>query len=177
MSPTVHRRPLKVLRTLSASSSQVCSNSRCTARVKLSTAIMKNRNPTIPRLVLTPEGGAKMSWTAAAPPPVNSYRSMMRSAVPLPPSSVITVLATIVSGIVAVSAPEARAIARSKPATFWNRLTTRSTNSGRSQNVSVRATRSRFTRRRWSSRASSPAMAQPATLRSSSPKTYRPWMM
>src|SRR6187455_1804769 len=72
---------------------------------------------------------------------------MMRSAVLLPPSFEATALATMVSGIVAVSAPEARAIARSNPATFWNRLTTRSTNSGRSQNVRVRATRSRFTRR------------------------------
>src|SRR4051812_40336698 len=68
---------------------------------------------------------------------------MMRSAVSLPPSSEVKELPTIVSGIMAVSAEEARAIARSKPATFWNRLTTRSTNSGRSQNVSVRRTRPR----------------------------------
>ena len=53
----------------------------------------------------------------------------------------------MVSGIVAVSAPEASAIERSKPTTFWNRLTTRSTNSGRSQNVNVRTTRSRLMRR------------------------------
>ena len=51
------------------------------------------------------------------------------------------------SGMVAVSAPEASAIARSKPATFWNRLKTRRMNSGRSQNVSVRTTRSRSMRR------------------------------
>ena len=70
---------------------------------------------------------------------------MMRSAVSLPPSCDDTALVTIVSGIMAVSAPEARAIERSNPATFWNRLTTRSTNSGRSQNVSVRTTRSRST--------------------------------
>ena len=44
---------------------------------------------------------------------------MMRSAVPLPPSCEDTALVTIVSGIVAVSALEARAIERSKPATFW----------------------------------------------------------
>src|ERR1700742_3226224 len=71
---------------------------------------------------------------------------MMRSAVPLPPSREAMALVAIVSGIVAVSAPEARATDRSNPATFWNRLTTRRTNSGRSQNVSVRAICSRFTR-------------------------------
>src|SRR3954447_11291421 len=70
---------------------------------------------------------------------------MIRSAVPLPPSLEARELVTIASGIVAVSPPEARAIARSKPATFWNRLMTRSRNSGRSQNVSVRRTRSRLT--------------------------------
>src|SRR4051812_42501187 len=69
---------------------------------------------------------------------------MMRSAVPLPPSSEATALVTINSGIVAVSAAEASAIERSNPVTFWKRLTTRSTNSGRSQNVSVRRTRSRL---------------------------------
>jgi hypothetical protein len=53
-----------------------------------------------------------------APPPVSAYRSMMRSAVSLPPRFEATLLATIVSGIVAVSAPEASAMARSKPATF-----------------------------------------------------------
>ena len=97
----------------------------------------------MPRLVLTPSGGAKMSFTASAPPPVSSYRSMMRSAVSLPPRSEASVLAAIVSGMKAVSAPEASAIARSNPASFWNRLTTRSTKSGRSQNVSVRRTRPR----------------------------------
>ena len=63
---------------------------------------------------------------------------MMRSAVALPPSCEASALATIASGIKAVSAPEARAIERSNPASFWKRLTTRSTNSGRSQNVNVR---------------------------------------
>ena len=67
---------------------------------------------------------------------------MMRSAVLLPPSCDAKALVSMASGMVAVSAPEARAIARSKPATFWKRLKTRSTNSGRSQNVSVRTTRS-----------------------------------
>ena len=43
---------------------------------------------------------------------------MTRSAVLLPPSRVDTALATIASGIVAVSAPEASAIERSNPATF-----------------------------------------------------------
>jgi hypothetical protein len=43
---------------------------------------------------------------------------MMRSAVSLPPRREAIVLMTIVSGIVAVSAPEARAIARSNPASF-----------------------------------------------------------
>ncbi|MGW7383912.1 hypothetical protein [Streptomyces sp. NPDC054794] len=51
---------------------------------------------------------------------------------------------TIASGINAVSALEARAIERSKPTIFWNRLTTRSAKSGRSQNVSVLMTRSRW---------------------------------
>ena len=100
---------------------------------------------------------------------------MMRSAVPLPPSSEATALVTIASGIVAVSAPEASAIARSKPATFWNRLTTRSTNSGRSQNVSVRTTRSRSTRRRrcsFSSSGSSAALkAREYRVRGTSPTT------
>src|SRR5829696_5742481 len=68
---------------------------------------------------------------------------MMRSAVPLPPSTDAIELVAIASGIVAVSAPEASAIARSNPAILWKRLTTRSTNSGRSQNVSVRRTRPR----------------------------------
>src|SRR3954451_6692143 len=68
---------------------------------------------------------------------------MMRSAVALPPSFDATALATIASGITAVSALEARAIERSNPASFWKRLRTRRTNSGRSQNVSVRVTRSR----------------------------------
>jgi hypothetical protein len=71
---------------------------------------------------------------------------MMRSAVSLPPSWEDTALMAMTSGIVAVSAPEASAIARSKPAIFWKRLTTRSTNSGRSQNVNVRA------KRRWCAR-------------------------
>jgi hypothetical protein len=43
---------------------------------------------------------------------------MMRSAVPLPPSSEAIALVTINSGIVAVSAAEASAIERSNPASF-----------------------------------------------------------
>ena len=43
---------------------------------------------------------------------------MMRSAVSLPPSCDDTLLAMTASGIVAVSALEARAIERSNPATF-----------------------------------------------------------
>jgi hypothetical protein len=74
--------------------------------VKLNTAIIKNRNPMKPMLVA--EGAVKTSLTASAPPPVNSWRSMMRSAVSLPPSCEDTALITITSGIVAVSAPEAR---------------------------------------------------------------------
>ena len=58
----------------------------------------------------------------------------------------------IASGISAVSALEASAIARSKPAIFWKRLTTRSTKAGRSQNVSVRRTRSRSDAARFASR-------------------------
>ncbi len=72
----------------------------------------------MPRLVSVPVGGEKMSVTASAPPPVSSYRSMMRSAVPLPPSSEDIALVTIINGIVAVSAAEASAIARSNPAIF-----------------------------------------------------------
>ena len=33
---------------------------------------MRKRNPMMPRLVLVPEGGAKTSLTASAPPPVRS---------------------------------------------------------------------------------------------------------
>ena len=72
VSPTIQSSPLNVLRTLSGSSSQACSNSRCTARVKLSTATRRKKNPTTPRLVLLPDGGAKTSLTASAPPPVSS---------------------------------------------------------------------------------------------------------
>src|SRR3954462_14114628 len=87
---------------------------------------------------------------------------MIRSAAPLPPSCEVAALVTIVNGIRAVSAPEDRAIARSNPAIFWNRLTTRSTNRGRSQNVSVRRTRSRFQGRgRASSLASDDPMPGP----------------
>ena len=50
--PPIHSSPLRLLRTLSGLSSHVCSNSRCTARVKLSSATRKNTNPTRPRLVL-----------------------------------------------------------------------------------------------------------------------------
>ena len=49
----------------------------------------------------------------------------------------------ITSGMSAVRALEASAIARSKPAIFWNRLIVRSTNPGRSQNVSARSHRRR----------------------------------
>ena len=71
-SPPIQSSPLKVLRTLIGLSSQPCSISRCTARVKLSTATIRKRNPMMPRLVLVPVGGAKTSSTALAPPPVNS---------------------------------------------------------------------------------------------------------
>ena len=72
----------------------------------------------MPRVVSVPEDGEKMSLTASAPPPDSSYRSIMRSAVSLPPSSEDTELTRIVSGIVAVSAADARATERSNPATF-----------------------------------------------------------
>ena len=71
-SPPTQSSPLNVLRTLSGFSSQVCSNSRCTARVKLRTATSRKSKPMIPMLVLEPGGGAKMSRTASAPPPVRS---------------------------------------------------------------------------------------------------------
>ena len=61
-----------MLRTLSGSSSQVCSNSRCTVRLKLRTATIRKRKPMMPMVVLVPEGGAKTSLTASAPPPVSS---------------------------------------------------------------------------------------------------------
>src|SRR5215204_1316374 len=83
---------------------------------------------------------------------------MRRSAVSLPPIWEAPALAAIVNGIIAVSAPEARAIDRSNPATFWNRLTTRRTNSGRSQNVSVRTARSRLASRRPSGSGSERAL-------------------
>ena len=60
------------LRTLSGLSSQVCSNSRWTARVKLRTAMSSRKIPVMPMLVLAPDGGEKMSVTASAPPPVRS---------------------------------------------------------------------------------------------------------
>src|SRR6188472_1798001 len=68
---------------------------------------------------------------------------MIRSAVLLPPRRDAKPLKTIASGIMAVSALADSATARSNPTTFWKRLSTRNTNSGRSQNVSVRRTCSR----------------------------------
>src|SRR3954453_9845678 len=68
---------------------------------------------------------------------------MMRSAVLLPPSWDPSALTMTASGIRAVRALADCATARSNPTTFWNRLSTRRTNSGRSQNVSVRRTCSR----------------------------------
>ena len=70
---------------------------------------------------------------------------MMRSAVSFPPRLDAIELVMIASGMIAVSALDASATARSKPTTFWKRVTTRSTNRGRSQNVRVRMTRSRST--------------------------------
>ena len=71
-SPPIHSSPLNVLRTLNGASSQVCSNNRCTDLVKLRTAITRKSNPTMPMLVVVPEGGEKTSFTASAPPPVSS---------------------------------------------------------------------------------------------------------
>ncbi|GAA1221255.1 hypothetical protein GCM10009646_05390 [Streptomyces aureus] len=48
------------------------------------------------------------------------------------------------SGTNAVKALDARAIERSKPTIFWNRLMTRNAKAGRSQNVSVLTMRSRL---------------------------------
>ena len=70
---------------------------------------------------------------------------MIRVAVSLPPSAPRMTLPRSASGISAVSALDASAIARSKPAIFWKRLTTRSTNAGRSQNVARRRRLSRST--------------------------------
>ena len=72
VSPAIHRRPLTVLRTLSGLSSHVCSNSRCTVRVKLNTAITRKNAPRRPMLVSEPDAGAKIALTASAPPPVSS---------------------------------------------------------------------------------------------------------
>ena len=74
----------------------------------------------------------------------------------------------IVSGMRAVSALDASATARSKPATRWKRLIARRTNAGRSQNVSVRSTRSRSIRGLVSirgGRSSSVARAAPRRCR------------
>src|SRR6201989_515955 len=71
---------------------------------------------------------------------------MMRCAASLPPIVGRIAPAMIVSGMRAVSALDASATARSKPATRWKRLRARRTNAGRSQNVSVRRTRSRSIR-------------------------------
>src|SRR5215218_1397941 len=90
---------------------------------------------------------------------------MTRSAAFSPPPRGTSAPATSESGINAVSALEASAIERSNPATFWKRLTTRSTKCGRSQNVSVRATRARSNRR--------PADAVPATSCSAGRRTRR----
>ena len=70
-SPAIHRSPLSVLRTLNGRSSQACSNSRCTARVKLSTASTRKKTPSRPMLVVEPAAGAKIASTASAPPPVS----------------------------------------------------------------------------------------------------------
>ena len=72
MSPAAHFRPLSVLRTLRGLSSQACSNSRCIARVKLSTATTSRSVPMKPMLVPVPPAGEKMSFTASAPPPSRS---------------------------------------------------------------------------------------------------------
>ena len=142
--PAIQSRPLAVLRTLSGLSSQVCSNSRCVPRVKLSTATTISRSPSSVTSVSVPAAGENASLTASAPPPVRSQRSMIRVAASSLPTRGRMLPAMMVSGISAVSALEASATARSKPAMRWKRLTTRRTKAGRSQNVSVRRTRSRF---------------------------------
>src|ERR1700750_42034 len=88
---------------------------------------------------------------------------MMRCAASLPPIVGRIAPAMIVSGMRAVSALDASATARSKPATRWKRLRARRTNAGRSQNVSVRRTRSRSIRGLVSIRGgrSSPAQGSP----------------
>ena len=93
---------------------------------------------------------------------------MRRCAASLPPMSGRIAPAMIVSGMRAVSALDASATARSKPATRWKRLIARSTNAGRSQNVSVRSTRSRSIRGLVSitgGRSSSAALAAPRRCR------------
>src|SRR5215208_312401 len=88
---------------------------------------------------------------------------MIRCAASLPPAWGRIAPARMASGIMAVSALEASAMARSNPATRWKRLSVRRTNAGRSQNVRVRRIRSRLTcgRRRFAAapRAGSLAMA------------------
>src|SRR6478735_6115769 len=93
---------------------------------------------------------------------------MRRCAASLPPMSGRIAPAMIVSGMRAVSALDASATARSKPATRWKRLIARRTNAGRSQNVSVRSTRSRSIRGLVSitgGRSSSAALAAPRRCR------------
>ena len=79
---------------------------------------MRKRNPTMPRLVLVPVGRREdvLDRLGAASGQLVAVDDALGRA--LAPELEATALATIVSGIVAVSAPEARAIARSKPATF-----------------------------------------------------------
>ena len=72
MSAAIQSSPLTELRTLSGLSSQVCSNSRCAAREKLSTAIMSSSAPATVTFVSVPDAGENASLTASAPPPVRS---------------------------------------------------------------------------------------------------------
>ena len=71
-SPPIQSSPLNVLRTLSGLELPGLLEQPLHGAEKLSTATKRNRNPMMPRLVLVPEGGAKMSVTASAPPPVSS---------------------------------------------------------------------------------------------------------
>ena len=124
------------------------SNSRCTARAKLSMAMASSTAPISPMSVLVAVEGASASLTASAPPPVRAYRLINHWATPSAWTCGRTAPARTASGIRAVSALEASAIARSKPAMSWKRFRTRNTNAGRSQKVSVRKTRSRSTETR-----------------------------
>ena len=116
-SPPIQSSPLNVLRTLSGSSSQVCSNSRCTAREKLSTAT-EEEEPDDAKARARARGRREdfPDRLGAAAGQVVTVDDVIGCV--FAPELRGQGARMIVSGITAVSAPEASAIERSKPATF-----------------------------------------------------------